>query len=168
MTQSMFFDAYLFCFAHTSSWWSDARVSTQALKGRISPLGGAKVNRNPNLRKSGGNRLPFSLACLWGLPHYYQLPARCKTPGPSIFFLCSLIGKLMHRPLFEHAARDIRQDGHPQSYRVRDIDEERFEDYPLEFILLGMESSDMDALVRQFSSVYYYTITYYYETSLFI
>ena len=74
----------------------------------------------------------------------------------------------MHRPLFEHAARDIRQDGHPQSYRVRDIDEERFEDYPLEFILLGMESSDMDALVRQFSSVYYYTITYYYETSLFI
>jgi hypothetical protein len=74
----------------------------------------------------------------------------------------------MHRPLFEHAARDIRQDGHPQSYRVRDIDEERLEDYPLEFILLGMESSEMDALVRQFSSVYYCTITYYYETSLFI
>jgi hypothetical protein len=35
-----------------------------------------------------------------------------------------------------------------------DTDEERFEDNPSEFILLDMESSTMDALVRQFSSVY--------------
>ena len=66
----------------------------------------------------------------------------------------------MHRPLLEHAARDIRQDGHPQSHRARHRRGE--------IRVLDMESSDIDALVRQFKRLLLKTITYYYETSLFI
>jgi len=65
----------------------------------------------------------------------------------SIRFLSSLIGKLMHRKLFEGEGtlRDIFRKIVIPNLTIREIDEERFEDDPTEFILLDMESSDTES-----------------------
>jgi len=65
----------------------------------------------------------------------------------SIRFLSSLIGKLMHRGLFdsEGTLREIFGRIVIPNLTIRDIDEERFEDDPNEFILSDMESSDTES-----------------------
>jgi exportin-2 (importin alpha re-exporter) len=65
----------------------------------------------------------------------------------SIRFLSSLIGKLMHRGLFEGEGtlREIFGRIVIPNLTIRDIDEERFEDDPNEFILSDMESSDTES-----------------------
>lgn len=65
----------------------------------------------------------------------------------SIRFLSSLIGKLMHRKLFEGEGtlREIFGRIVIPNLTVREIDEERFEDDPAEFILSDMESSDTES-----------------------
>ena len=83
----------------------------------------------------------------------------------SIRFLSSLIGKLMHRNLFEGEGtlREIFAKIVIPNIMIREIDEERFEDDPTEFILSDMESSDTEsrrkctqellrAMCRQFES----------------
>jgi len=65
----------------------------------------------------------------------------------SIRFLSSLIGKLMHRKLFEGEGtlREIFVKIVIPNLVIREIDEERFEDDPTEFILSDMESSDTES-----------------------
>ena len=65
----------------------------------------------------------------------------------SIRFLSSLIGKLMHRKLFEGEGtlREIFGRIVIPNLTIREIDEERFEDDPTEFILSDMESSDTES-----------------------
>ncbi|KAL7539729.1 hypothetical protein ACHAXR_009544 [Thalassiosira sp. AJA248-18] len=65
----------------------------------------------------------------------------------SIRFLSSLIGKLMHRKLFEgeDTLREIFGRIVIPNLTIREIDEERFEDDPTEFILSDMESSDTES-----------------------
>mmetsp|Transcript_1332 Transcript_1332/g.2876 ORF Transcript_1332/g.2876 Transcript_1332/m.2876 type:complete len:983 (+) Transcript_1332:67-3015(+) len=65
----------------------------------------------------------------------------------SIRFLSSLIGKLMHRKLFEGEGtlREIFVKIVIPNLAIREIDEERFEDDPAEFILSDMESSDTES-----------------------
>lgn len=65
----------------------------------------------------------------------------------SIRFLSSLIGKLMHRSLFEGEGtlREIFAKIVIPNLMIREIDEERFEDDPTEFILSDMESSDTES-----------------------
>lgn len=65
----------------------------------------------------------------------------------SIRFLSSLIGKLMHRNLFEGEGtlREIFAKIVIPNLVIREIDEERFEDDPAEFILSDMESSDTES-----------------------
>ena len=65
----------------------------------------------------------------------------------SIRFLSSLIGKLMHRKLFEGEGtlREIFGRIVIPNLTIREIDEERFEDDPAEFILSDMESSDTES-----------------------
>eukprot|EP00581_Thalassiosira_minuscula_P013061 CAMPEP_0183727082 /NCGR_PEP_ID=MMETSP0737-20130205/24807_1 /TAXON_ID=385413 /ORGANISM="Thalassiosira miniscula, Strain CCMP1093" /LENGTH=929 /DNA_ID=CAMNT_0025958619 /DNA_START=28 /DNA_END=2817 /DNA_ORIENTATION=- len=65
----------------------------------------------------------------------------------SIRFLSSLIGKLMHRKLFEGEGtlREIFGKIVIPNLTIREIDEERFEDDPAEFILSDMESSDTES-----------------------
>mmetsp|Transcript_36824 Transcript_36824/g.77254 ORF Transcript_36824/g.77254 Transcript_36824/m.77254 type:complete len:992 (-) Transcript_36824:111-3086(-) len=65
----------------------------------------------------------------------------------SIRFLSSLIGKLMHRKLFEGEGtlREIFVKIVIPNLVIREIDEERFEDDPAEFILGDMESSDTES-----------------------
>lgn len=83
----------------------------------------------------------------------------------SIRFLSSLVGKLMHRHLFEGEStlREIFGRIVIPNLAIREIDEERFMDDPTEFILSDMESSDTEsrrkctqellrAMCRQFES----------------
>ncbi|KAL7519691.1 hypothetical protein ACHAWX_004448 [Stephanocyclus meneghinianus] len=65
----------------------------------------------------------------------------------SIRFLSSLIGKLMHRALFEGEGtlREIFSRIVIPNLTIREIDEERFEDDPQEFILSDMEASDTES-----------------------
>ena len=65
----------------------------------------------------------------------------------SIRFLSSLVGKMMHRALFEGdgTLREIFGKIIIPNLIIREIDEERFEDDPTEFILGDMESSDTES-----------------------
>jgi len=65
----------------------------------------------------------------------------------SIRFLSSLIGKMMHRKLFEGEGtlREIFGRIIIPNLTIREIDQERFEDDPAEFILSDMESSDTES-----------------------
>ena len=65
----------------------------------------------------------------------------------SIRFLSSLVGKLMHRHLFEGEStlREIFGRIVIPNLAIREIDEERFMDDPTEFILSDMESSDTES-----------------------
>eukprot|EP00804_Cyclotella_cryptica_P016814 CCRYP_001807-RB/>CCRYP_001807-RB protein AED:0.02 eAED:0.02 QI:1248/1/1/1/1/0.66/3/146/675 len=65
----------------------------------------------------------------------------------SIRFLSGLIGKLMHKPLFEGEStlREIFARIVIPNLMIREIDEERFEDDPQEFILSDMEASDTES-----------------------
>ena len=65
----------------------------------------------------------------------------------SIRFLSSLIGKLMHRSIFQDEAtlREILTRIVIPNLTIREVDEEKFEDDPAEFILGDMEGSDSES-----------------------
>jgi len=65
----------------------------------------------------------------------------------SIRFLSSLVGKLMHKSLFQEEAtlRQIISNIVIPNLMIREVDEERFEDDPQEFVLGDMEGSDTES-----------------------
>ena len=64
-----------------------------------------------------------------------------------IRFLSSLVGKQMHKKLFENEAtlREIIGRIVVPNLQIREVDEEKFEDDPADFILTDMEGSDSDS-----------------------
>ncbi|KAL9181039.1 hypothetical protein ACHAXT_009844 [Thalassiosira profunda] len=92
--------------------------------------------------------LPEFTKLVWNLlmavtPH----PKHDALATTSIRFLSSLIGKLMHRKLFEGEGtlREIFGRIVIPNLTLREVDEEKFEDDPADFILSDMESSDTDS-----------------------
>mmetsp|Transcript_22644 Transcript_22644/g.47061 ORF Transcript_22644/g.47061 Transcript_22644/m.47061 type:complete len:1004 (+) Transcript_22644:128-3139(+) len=76
-----------------------------------------------------------------------QLPKHDALATTGIRFLSSLVGKLMHRELFQEEAtlREIFARIVIPNLMIREVDEERFEDNPQEFILSDMEGSDTES-----------------------
>lgn len=64
-----------------------------------------------------------------------------------IRFLSSLVGKQMHKSLFENEGtlREIIGKIVVPNLQIRELDEEKFEDDPADFILTDMEGSDSDS-----------------------
>lgn len=92
--------------------------------------------------------LPEFTSLVWNLllrvsskPKHDTLATTC------IRFLSSLVGKLMHKALFQEEAtlRSIISKIVIPNLMIRDVDEERFEDDPQEFILGDMEGSDTES-----------------------
>lgn len=86
----------------------------------------AKVKRNPNLRKTGGNILPFPLACLWDslTTTNYQPGAKRRDQAFSSWAAWSVnwcIGR------YSSTRREIFGRMVIPNLTARDIDEERFE-----------------------------------------
>lgn len=74
-------------------------------------------------------------------------PKHDQLATTSIRFLSSLVGKLMHKGLFsqESTLRDIITKIVIPNLMIREVDEEKFEDDPQEFILGDMEGSDTES-----------------------
>jgi len=92
--------------------------------------------------------LPQFTKMVWALlmtvtphPKHDALAVRC------IRFLANLVKKLMHKHLFEQEStlREIIGRIVIPNLMARDVDEERFEDDPQEFIQTDMEGSDTDS-----------------------
>lgn len=110
--------------------------------------------------------LPEFTTLVWNLlMNVSAMPKHDTLATTSIRFLSSLVGKLMHKNLFKEngTLRQIIAKIVIPNLMIREVDEERFEDDPQEFILGDMEGSDTEsrrkcsqdllrAMCRQFES----------------
>eukprot|EP00566_Odontella_aurita_P003278 CAMPEP_0113547256 /NCGR_PEP_ID=MMETSP0015_2-20120614/12254_1 /TAXON_ID=2838 /ORGANISM="Odontella" /LENGTH=984 /DNA_ID=CAMNT_0000447789 /DNA_START=9 /DNA_END=2963 /DNA_ORIENTATION=+ /assembly_acc=CAM_ASM_000160 len=92
--------------------------------------------------------LPNFTTLVWNrLMALSSFPKHDTLATTSIRFLSSLVGKLMHKSLFQDPAtlREIIVKIVIPNIMIREADEERFEDDPQEFILGDMEGSDTES-----------------------
>jgi exportin-2 (importin alpha re-exporter) len=92
--------------------------------------------------------LPDFTRSIWNLlMRMSQFPKHDNLATTCIRFLSSLLGKLMHKNLFqdENALRQIISSIVIPNIVIREIDQERFEDDPEEFIRSDMEENDSDS-----------------------
>ena len=92
--------------------------------------------------------LPTFTRSIWNLlMRVSHFPKHDTLATTCIRFLSSLVGKLMHKHLFqeENTLRQIIASIVIPNLIVREIDQERFEDDPEEFIRSDMEDNDSDS-----------------------
>lgn len=119
------------------------------------PIDNAQVSVVQNLNLYGSKDeepflpfLPKFTSLVWNLlMTVTSHPKHDALATISIRFLSSLVGKRMHRGLFEDEGtlREIFAKIIIPNLTIREVDEERFEDDPSEFVLSDMEGSDADS-----------------------
>jgi len=92
--------------------------------------------------------LPDFTSLVWNLlMSLTPMPKHDTLATTSIRFLSSLVGKLMHKNLFSstETLRNIISKIVIPNLMIREVDEEKFEDDPHDFILGDMEGSDTES-----------------------